>query len=537
MWIAVTVMLAALLSPFQTTSETPPLKPLAGNPTCAYPAEAQRNRVAGPVLFTAQVRPDGRVESVDIRQVPAKDLGFEEAVRTCVSKWRFERAAESGSLRPYEGKIRYRISATASEEVAIRVLLQAFASGWNAESPDPEAILDALRGTEPHREVVGPRSPSPLAEQFRVERAAVDWNMELEPDFEQIRFLQPDLAVVRQPFQRRTRPGVGSSGDGKALLEATAIKRGEAWALLGWYSIAGPPSPGQWLAPGIDDLRKLKHVDPVYPDLALQSHVSALVILEARVDDRGHMEQVKILRGHPLFNEAAIEAFGRWEYEPPPFAGTPLSVVKTVDLAFSPDEPRGRVSVQEHSWVTRGPVAQPAKVLESVPVQLPLPGRSIAELQRALGADDPDERAGAAWESAGALPVSTALLERLHELSRGDSEERVRQAAAWGYSHLEAVNGPAGSTRAYDEPARALRTTNPLPPKDPAAQRTGGDVVVEILISERGEVVRAEVRQSVAGLDESALECVKNWLFAPARADGKPVPSVARVSVNFRAYR
>ena len=162
-------------------------------------------------------------------------------------------------------------------------------------------------------------------------------------------------------------------------------------------------------------------------------------------------------------------------------------------------------------------------------------GRSLT-FRQYLESEDAEERTNAAWDLAGARPVVAAVLERLLELSRSDPEERVRLAAAWSYSHLEAASERTGPTRAYDEPPQALHTTRPLPPKDAVAQRTGGDVVVEILISERGEVARAEVRQSVAGLDEAALECV-DWSFAPARAEGRPVPSVALASVSFRAYR
>jgi TonB family protein len=83
----------------------------------------------------------------------------------------------------------------------------------------------------------------------------------------------------------------------------------------------------------------------------------------------------------------------------------------------------------------------------------------------------------------------------------------------------------------------AVRTPTPSPPTDPLAHRTGGDVLVDVLISESGEVVHAEVRQSVAGLDDSALQCARFWLFTPARAAGKPVACVARMSVSLRAYR
>jgi len=185
----------------------------------------------------------------------------------------------------------------------------------------------------------------------------------------------------------------------------------------------------------------------------------------------------------------------------------------------------------------RAPAARPVEVSESAVVQRPSPVRPAGELEAALGSGEPVERARAAWELAGTRAASPELMRRLRELSRRDSSEQVREAAAWAYYHVEAASSVTGPTRAYDQAPAPVRTSRPSPPKDPQAFRTGGDVVVDVLVSEAGEVVHAEVSQSVAGLDEAALECAKAWLFAPALAEGKPVPSVARVSVSFRAFR
>jgi TonB family protein len=38
------------------------------------------------------------------------------------------------------------------------------------------------------------------------------------------------------------------------------------------------------------------------------------------------------------------------------------------------------------------------------------------------------------------------------------------------------------------------------------------------------------------GLDEKALEAVKNWRFDPAMKDGKPVSVAISVEVTFRLY-
>lgn len=329
--------LAALPSLMPALAETPPLRPLPGGVSCAYPSAARSRSMAGPVLFTAQVQPDGKVGAVDIRQVPAKDLGFEDAVRACVSKWRFDAASAGEGLRPYVGKVHYHLAM--ADEASIRALLGSFASAWNAN--DAEA-LGALQGATQQAETAGLGSPSSPVGQFRQERAAANWNMALEPDLEQIQFLRPDLAVVRQPFRQEGRAADAQRGEPPSVLVATAIKRGDWWTLLGWYPIAGAPSGRQWLAPGIEVPRKLKHLDPVYPELGLQARVSALVILECEVDTQGKVTSVKILRGHPIFDEAAVKAVQKWEYAPALLEGTPTPIVRTVTIDFSLDEAHPR---------------------------------------------------------------------------------------------------------------------------------------------------------------------------------------------------
>jgi hypothetical protein len=86
LWVALTVL-------------TPEVKPLPGNKACAYPAHAQKVQVVGPVVFTAQVRPDGSVESVAVTQVPHPGLDFEDAVKACVRAWRRVRGRGAAPLR------------------------------------------------------------------------------------------------------------------------------------------------------------------------------------------------------------------------------------------------------------------------------------------------------------------------------------------------------------------------------------------------------------------------------------------------------
>lgn len=80
---------------------------------------------------------------------------------------------------------------------------------------------------------------------------------------------------------------------------------------------------------------KLVHrVDPQYPQLAALSRVEAIVILEALVDTQGRVEEVKVLRGSPLFNDAATAAVKQWRYKPLLLNGAPTDFILTVTLLF-----------------------------------------------------------------------------------------------------------------------------------------------------------------------------------------------------------
>jgi protein TonB len=86
----------------------------------------------------------------------------------------------------------------------------------------------------------------------------------------------------------------------------------------------------------------LREVKPVYPELALMARVSAIVILEARVDIHGYVKQVTVLRGSQLFDEAAIEAVKQWRYKPLLLNGVPTEFILTVTVSFRVTSPAAK---------------------------------------------------------------------------------------------------------------------------------------------------------------------------------------------------
>ena len=84
----------------------------------------------------------------------------------------------------------------------------------------------------------------------------------------------------------------------------------------------------------IEAPRKIRHVDPTYPALAKQAGVAGMVILECVIDREGAISDVRVLKGHALLNQAAVDAVREWTYRPSLRNGVPVPVVMTVTVRF-----------------------------------------------------------------------------------------------------------------------------------------------------------------------------------------------------------
>ncbi len=64
-----------------------------------------------------------------------------------------------------------------------------------------------------------------------------------------------------------------------------------------------------------------------------------------------------------------------------------------------------------------------------------------------------------------------------------------------------------------------------------------GTVVLWLVVGPDGKPRDIRVARTLGlGLDEKAIEAVKNWRFEPAYKDGKPVAVQINVEVNFHLY-
>jgi protein TonB len=83
------------------------------------------------------------------------------------------------------------------------------------------------------------------------------------------------------------------------------------------------------------------------------------------------------------------------------------------------------------------------------------------------------------------------------------------------------------------KPPKKLRHVPPVYPADAQANHVTGVVIIQARIEADGTVSRTLVLKSVPGLDEAAVEAVRQWVFEPTLLNGQPTPVVMTVTVNF----
>jgi protein TonB len=80
--------------------------------------------------------------------------------------------------------------------------------------------------------------------------------------------------------------------------------------------------------------RKTKtQVAPVYPDVARRMSITGTVKVLVVVAPNGNLRSTKVVGGHPLLVNAAMDAIKKWKFEPAPEESTGI-----VEFKFQPQD-------------------------------------------------------------------------------------------------------------------------------------------------------------------------------------------------------
>lgn len=275
------------------------------------------------------------------------------------------------------------------------------------------------------------------------------------------------------------------------------------------------------------------------------------------------------------FAAAAVEAISRWQYEPP--AAAPFEFYLAV--VFKP----GAAAVVSESNRSRGVYAGPAGARMSTPAeQTELDAQLAARAEPSRAPASPDGRSAGPFAPAGgagnSMPGPASAASGATSGSRGggagaSEAQRPARGFADGIVVLPgavpsagsrprgaAVPGPAAGqqpTATPSAPRRSLESTitvapdgpirigggvgaptqvrkvQPVYPEEARAAKVQGVVILEALINAQGRVDEVRVLRSIPLLNQGAVDAVRQWEYVPTMLNGRPVPVIMTVTVQF----
>jgi protein TonB len=93
-------------------------------------------------------------------------------------------------------------------------------------------------------------------------------------------------------------------------------------------------SPRQVRISHLDPAMLIFHPTPEYPPVAKMARIQGTVRLKAVIGTDGRVENLKVISGHPLLLQAAVDAVSRWRYQPTLLNGEPVEVLTEIDVIF-----------------------------------------------------------------------------------------------------------------------------------------------------------------------------------------------------------
>lgn len=79
----------------------------------------------------------------------------------------------------------------------------------------------------------------------------------------------------------------------------------------------------------------IRKIQPLYPPLAKQARISGSVVLQAVISKDGSIQQLRVVSGHPMLVQSALDAVKQWRYKPYILNGEPVEVDTQVTVNFT----------------------------------------------------------------------------------------------------------------------------------------------------------------------------------------------------------
>jgi protein TonB len=79
----------------------------------------------------------------------------------------------------------------------------------------------------------------------------------------------------------------------------------------------------------------LQKTQPVYPPIAKAARVQGTVVLQAKISKTGSIDDLRVISGPAMLQQAALDAVKSWRYRPYLLNNEPVEVETTVNVIFT----------------------------------------------------------------------------------------------------------------------------------------------------------------------------------------------------------
>jgi TonB family protein len=79
----------------------------------------------------------------------------------------------------------------------------------------------------------------------------------------------------------------------------------------------------------------IRPVAPLYPASARQAHIEGTVVLQAVIGKDGNVQTVRVVSGHPMLIQAAVNAAKQWHFNPYYQDGEPVEADTQINVNFT----------------------------------------------------------------------------------------------------------------------------------------------------------------------------------------------------------
>jgi TonB family protein len=97
---------------------------------------------------------------------------------------------------------------------------------------------------------------------------------------------------------------------------ALTIAVGPALGKLTALPSASAPSKPSAMSQSVEPIQVLKRVSPLYPSMAKARGIKGDIVVRAHVGKDGHVSNLEMVSGIPIFRDAAFEAVKQWQFKP-----------------------------------------------------------------------------------------------------------------------------------------------------------------------------------------------------------------------------